>query len=224
MIEKRRYKRIVIQNMDITASTLFSTEVDVYDISPTGIAVTGTARLAIGRTYTLRLGVRGEGLSIKGTVRWERLTGSRKGGNDQVIPLYMAGIEFTDIFTEKGERLVKFLREISGTEHERLKGVRFKVLDNEKAVLDCVETYFVSVIGAGGALIETPLEFSVGSILPMELTFPDDERPIRFTGRVASCLPASQDNADRRKVGIEFRDMSEADRDRLLCFIAELSV
>lgn len=219
MKEKREYPRFSVEDLDLRTSTVVSTEVDIHDISPTGVAISGSKRLSIGREYTLNFGGKGDMLSVKGIVKWEVLAGSRKASQEEVIPIYMAGIEFKDVLTEKAAHLIDFIKKIVDVKDERLKGIRVNILTHEKAVLRCMETYLVKVISLGGMLIETKHELPVEDIFPMELTFPDDDIPIHFRGKIACCQEVQTEGVRHYKTGIEFIDMAMADKSRIEAFV-----
>jgi Tfp pilus assembly protein PilZ len=219
MKEKRAYPRFSVEELDFRTSTVVSTEVDIHDISPTGVAVSGSKRLNIGREYTLKFGDKDDMLPVKGIVKWEVLAGNREASQEEVIPIYLAGIEFKDVLTEKAAHLIDFIKKIVDVKDERLKGIRFKIRTHEKAVLCCMETYSVKLISLGGMLIETKHELPVEDTFPMELTFPDDDIPIHFRGRIACCQEVQTEGVRHYKTGIEFINMETGDKSRIEAFV-----
>jgi Tfp pilus assembly protein PilZ len=196
-----------------------STEVDIHDISPTGVSISGPKRLNIGREYALRFGGEGDILALKGIVKWEVLAGNRKVSQEDFIPIYMAGIEFKNVLTDRAARIIEFIKKIADVKDERLKGIRVKIRTHEKAVLCCMETYSVKLISLGGMLIETKHELPVEDIFPMELTFPDDDIPIHFRGKIACCQEVQTEGVRHYKTGIEFIDMETGDKSRIEAFV-----
>ncbi len=109
---------------------------------------------------------------------------------------------------------------VQGPEH-RLTGLRFNISKPGKAVLHFPSHYSVDKISSGGMLIESNEALEVESRFPMELTIPDEE-PISFTGRVASCVLVTGKGVEHFDIGIQFLEMSEADKNKVEEFIALL--
>jgi hypothetical protein len=131
----------------------------------------------------------------------------------------MAGIEFKDVLTQKAAHLIDFIKKIVDIKDKRLKGIRVKIRTHEKAVLCWMETYLVKVIGLGGMLIEMKHELPVEDVFQMELTFPDDDIPIHFRGKIACCQEVQTEGVRHYKTGIEFIDMEMGDKSRIEAFV-----
>jgi Tfp pilus assembly protein PilZ len=215
MQENRLYKRFTVEEMDVQTARISSTKVEIHDISPMGASIIGSKKLNIGREYTLKFGNEDPSFSAKGIVKWEMLIGSRKISEKEVAPLYAAGLEFKGILTAKAAPIIEYISRHMDTRDRRLRGIRFKVLAADLAVLSSLEFYAVRVISLGGMLIETKQEFLTETTFPMELLLPDDERPLFFTGRIAHCNAVPRGDALRYNVGIEFAEMKENDKARL---------
>jgi len=226
----RRYKRFKVDVMEINGMMMFANEVEILDISIGGISLRADRRMNIGSEYSLKLRDKSSVIPLKGTVVWSVLSGTGKGLDGGTVPLYTAGMRFQDLSSEKIGELTRF---IAGHRHEQhgdddmhcLSGLRFNIRYNidakEKAVLSYPESYQVRKISLGGMLIESTREMEVEKRLPMELTLPRNV-PISFEGRVASCLPAKQEEPKLYAIGIEFVDIAESDRAMLAEFIATL--
>lgn len=219
MEENRRYPRVVVEGLDFRALMIFSTEVEIHDISPTGVSIRGTKRLNIGSGYTLKFGEKDHAISIKGVVKWETLIGNKKVSEREITPIYMSGLEFAGVMTDKGSEIIDFIKKIIGVKENRLRGIRFKIHTVEKAVLNYKETYMVQMISLSGMLIETRHELPAEKLFPMELLLPEEDVPIHFKGRIASCLELQFETEKQYKIGIEFVSMSEGDRFKLKGFI-----
>ncbi len=220
MKDKRLYRRFAVEDLDVQTATISSAAVEIRDISPVGVSIVGTKKLNIGREYTVKFGSGMRLFSAKAVVKWEKLTGSRKVSEKEVEPLYLAGLEFTEVLTAKAAPIMDFIAKHTDLGNRRLKGIRFRINSGETAVLDNIETYCVKVISLGGMLIETKQEFLLGNVFPMELLLPDDERPLFFKGRIAHCNAARRGDAGRYDVGIEFVEMNEQDKLRIRDFTA----
>lgn len=225
---KRRYKRYVVQGMDFRARTIFDTEIELLDISLGGARIKSQRSLKMGTNYLIKLLSEKALLSLKCDVKWEVLSGSIKDGTHNIIPIYTIGIEFKDIPSNKLEQLKNFMKivglpdEQPFVDEKRLSGLRFKIKSKEMAIIDGQDIYIVKKISLGGMRIESNYEIQIDNRYPMELFFPDDKIPIKFQGRVASCIPIPDKSPESHDTGIEFLDIEEEDRERLRTFIQSL--
>ncbi len=216
--EKRIYTRFTVEDMDVQTARISRTEVEIHDISPMGISIVGPRKLNIGKEYSVKFGRAEQPVAARGIVKWEMLVGGRKISEEEVLPVYMAGLEFTDVLTARAAPIMDFIN--MGCEHreQRIRGVRFRITSGEKAVLDCVETYAVKIISLSGMLIEARHDLPVGTAYPMELLLPDEDNPLAFRGRIAYCHGEQKENIVLYRIGIEFSEMAEEDRSRLQGF------
>jgi len=220
--ERRRHKRFLIEGMDVKCRRLFATDVKILNISFGGIALSLNKRLQMGDEYTLKLESEDNTISLKGVVVWEKMTGLANEVQGRKFPVYEAGIRFNEVLTGKGTDLLNFIREnISDkTMNTRVEGLRVKFIRPERTVIvDDRESYFVKMISFGGMLIETKEELDIESRFPMEMSFPEDNRPIKFMGRTAYCVEMPGKTPKRYDTGIEFIEMNEKERARLKEFI-----
>ena len=219
--EKRQRKRFVVEDMEIHGKMVFATEVRVLNISVSGISVKADRRLDIGKDYTLKLVEGDKEMSLKGTVVWSSISGSREGLRGEAVPLYTAGLKFSNLVTDKMTELGQFIgMHLNGDDH-RLGGLRVAVLGQERAVLDYPSQYRVKKLSLSGMQIESTQAIRPEARFPMEMSLPE-EGPIRFTGRVTSCRLVRDEGADHYDIGIAFMNMTEKDIDRLKEFISLL--
>ena len=102
----RKFQRYVVEGMDIHARTVFNMEADVLDLSLSGASIQSTQRLNMGSTYTFKF-TRGDNLtSVSGVVVWEKLVGTKKNEKGEMMPVYLAGVQFSDILTDKAQELI----------------------------------------------------------------------------------------------------------------------
>jgi hypothetical protein len=223
-VGKRRYKRFVVENMDIHAKTLFATEAELLDISVTGACVTAQKSLRFADKHLIKLESEGMHLPIQCFVIWKNLSGSARNPSGEFIPVYKAGVAFKGISSDKLVSLKDFIR-MSGIPKERKlsneygpSALRFRIHTNEKAVLYYQRTSTVKKISLCGMLIELYNGVKIDKRFPMALFLPNENRPIRFHGRVASCIEIPGKKL-KRDIGIEFIDMPENGRVRLSTFL-----
>ena len=221
MEDKRRHPRFTVEGLQ--GAMVFTTPVEIVNMSLGGAAVRANIRLDIGREYVLKLRVDGDGVEIKGLVVWSTLSGLRRTDEGESISQYSAGIKFRDVLTQQLAELLEFIDQNKVNPEKRLSGIRFRITASGKAELDTSQLYEVQLISLCGMLIRTEHDLQIEGQYPMEIAVPGDE-PIRFTGRVASSLEVQGDagGPSFHEVGIEFLQMPANDRARLDAFVATL--
>ena len=223
MIEKRTHPRHIVAGMGIHAKTLFNVEVEILDISTSGASIRSTKRLEIGSEYLFKVEHKDSIISVKGVIVWATLTGSSRISERETIPIYTAGVAFSDMLTDKGEQLREFIAvKIKELRERRLSGVRIKSDDPGKLVLSHLETCVVKDLSFGGVRIETREEPSGETAFQLEILLPENEAPLHSAARVAFCRQIPEETPQRYTVGVEFNDMSDEDRARLKQFIETL--
>jgi c-di-GMP-binding flagellar brake protein YcgR len=222
MKDKRRYKRFTLKVLEVTGKMIFATEVEVVDISIGGISIKANRRLNIGGEYSLKLEDRNTAISLKGTVVWSSLSETKAGHAGEAIPIYKAGLKFTNISAEKITELLEFIEDHKKEEvyvmgSSRL-NIRFHIDDSKKTLLNFPETYTVKKISLGGMLIESAVGLAIESRIPMEL-FLHNDKMVKFIGRIASCVPLKVGSEELCDIGIEFLDLTNGDKNILKSFI-----
>jgi c-di-GMP-binding flagellar brake protein YcgR len=220
--EKRKYKRFLIEGMDVQCNILFTTEVRLLNISLGGAALSLTKRLNMGSEYTLKIDSEDDTISLKGTVVWEKMTSVTREVRGRRLPVYEAGIRFNNVLTERGADLINFIRENISEDavKTRVQGLRVNIIQPGKTViLDDRRTCSVKIISLGGMLLETEEALNTEGRFLMEIIFPEDKKSIRTLGRTAYCVEIPGKTPKRYDAGIEFIEMSEKDKARLKEFI-----
>ena len=108
MRDKRRYKRVTLNDLEVNGKMIAATEMKVVDISISGISLKANSRLDIGVEYPLKL----EGktaVSLRGTVVWCSLNETRKRSDGEMMAIYSAGLKFKKMSTEKTTELLNFI-------------------------------------------------------------------------------------------------------------------
>ncbi len=227
MLDRRRYKRFSVDGLKIKSKMILANEVNILDISYSGISLKVDKRLNIGAEYSLKISNRGGLINLKGRVVWSRLSETRGNARGDVIPFYTAGMQFSSLSDEALKELSDFIEkhtkeDFDVAEADRRKGqrfhIRFYIGGNEKAILNYPENCSVRKISLGGMLLESTLPLERNSRFPMEIFF-HNEGVVRVSGRVASCGR----NSDLYDIGIEFIDMPDRGREVITEFIATLS-
>jgi hypothetical protein len=218
MSEKRRHKRFVVEGIEGTL--MFTTDVEILNISINGVALRAKRRLEIGREYTLKLEYKDRIVSLAGVVVWSVLSELHRDKHAENVPFYKAGMKFTDVISNKMAKLLEFIETYKLTEEHRL-NVRFSVTSPDKAILGGPYNYQVKKISGSGMLIETDMPLDLEERLPMEF-FPEGENPIKFMGRIASCIEITSAVPKHYDIGVEFVEMAKDDESRLKQFIETL--
>ena len=201
---------------------MFTTPVEIVNMSMGGAAVRADMRLNIGREYSLRLEVESQGLSVKGLVVWSTLSGIRRNDRGESVSQYSAGLKFKDVISDQLEQLLGFIDTNKVNPEKRLAGLRFRVHTPGRAMLDTAQGYEVLLMSLSGMLIRTEQDLALDGVHQMEI-IPAGEVPIRFTGRVASTIEVQDEGPISHEIGIEFVEMSANDRARLDAFVAMLA-
>ena len=217
--KRRRHPRFTVE--DVRGELVFTSSVEVLNLSLGGVAIRADRRLNIGASYTLKLEMGDHFVAVQGVVVWAVLSGRRKAHGEHV-PEYSAGLKFVDVLTDKVVGLMDFIDENRIVEEHRLAGLRFQVEAQGKALIDAVESYRVRLISLSGMLIESERALELDRVYAMRFQAPDGE-PVAFAGRIASCQADGAGGPRRYRMGVAFVEMAEKDRDRLESFVTSLT-
>jgi len=223
MQNTRRYKRYKANLIGINGRIILAKFVKILDISIGGLSLQTEKRLNIGNEYTLKIDSKEKVFTVKGIAVWSVLNNKIKDSKGNIVPIYTAGIKFTNVSGEKINEIADFMRtykrdidhkvNVFSSSGRRLY-IRIHFTTPEKAVLNYQEAYRVKILSLGGMLIESSHSLEVESTLPMELIFPED-KSIIFQGRVASCLQEKGKDLVHYDIGIDFVNMTEKDKEIL---------
>ena len=104
--EKRLHKRLSVKNMNIQSEMSLAKKLIIINISSGGVLVKADRRLNIGNTYILKIGYKDNVLFARAVVKWSFLVESIEDRDGNIVPLYMAGMQFDEVSSEKGEEIV----------------------------------------------------------------------------------------------------------------------
>jgi hypothetical protein len=226
MHDRRPHKRYTVDLLDITSALIEANGIKIINISEKGIALRASRRLNIGETYILKIRSEDTILNLQGVVVWSRISQIRKSHHSNTIPVYTAGVEFTELSNDKRENLVRFIETHKTAANEdgqpsddmRL-SIRVQVDAPEEAfILDQTENQKVTQLSFSGARIQSKYPLKVNSNIPMMLSLSEDNFII-FQGRIASCLLIRDAYPRAYDVGMEFTELSEQEREILVEFI-----
>jgi hypothetical protein len=227
MPERRPYKRYQVDLLGVTCSAIQTNEVDMVNISLKGISLRVKKRLNMGETYTLKIKSKNLVINLKCIVIWSKISGNRKDVHGNAVPLYSAGLEFTDVSDDNRKQISNFIgahkKDENNLDMETMDGMRFsprvQVVDPEEAfIIDQTENHTVKKLSYSGALIESRYPMKVSKTVPMMLNLSQDKFFV-FRGKVASCFLIRNAYPKAYDIGIEFTYISENERLLLSDFI-----
>jgi len=214
--DKRRHKRYAVEG--ISGNVLYTSELEVLNISLEGTAIETSRRLELNREYTFKIRHRGAFMNFKGLVVWATLVSKVNRTTGITSPLYRVGIRFTETLSEKTQKLYEFIEENKVKSLEkRLGGIRVKIAADEKVKIDMPHEYKVKKMSLSGMLVETVYPLTEDSKNSIELFL--SGHPLKIIVRVANCKEVILDGSEKYEIGIEFLWMSEQDEDILRNFL-----
>ncbi len=231
MQEKRQYKRFRVDIMEINGRMTFARDVKILNISIGGVSIKADRRLNINNEYTLKIEGKKKSLTVKGIVVWSLISGSTQDFYGNFIPIYTAGMKFTELSDAKKIEIITFLQEhkIDADKQVDMYSpnglrlyVRIHIEAQAKAILNFQEDYKVKKISLGGMLIESEHVLELESKIEMEITL-NEGKTVYVLGRVASCLLETATDLKHCDIGIEFLEMPDNDREILNGFIRLLN-
>ena len=217
--DNRRNKRYIVDGL--AGNVLYTSELEVLNLSIDGAAIETARRLELTRDYTFKIKYNDSFISLRGQVIWAILVSRVDKHTGTIIPVYRAGIRFTDILNEKASMLIKFIEDNKIRKLEnRLGGVRFKLSAKEQMKVDLTHEYRVKKISLSGMLVETEYPLEVESCHDIELFI--NSHGLAILGRVANIKEVITDGVNKYEIGIEFFEISEDNEQRLLEFLNSL--
>ena len=223
MDENRRYKRFSVDIMEINGKMVLATYVKILDISIGGISFKANRRLNIASEYTIKMESKGRELTVKGFIVRSLLSESIKDAHGNVVPVYIAGMKFSDTSETKMEEIKAFIAnnlkdvnkqvDLCSPSGKRLY-LRVIIKDPEQSVLNVEESCKVKNISLGGMCIESEHALEIGSVVPVQVLFAEG-RSISVTVKIVSSILNSNNGLAQYDIGTAFLEMPEKDREIL---------
>jgi hypothetical protein len=113
--EQRQHKRYPADGIHINIRMLFATEVKVCNLSLGGISFETDRRLNVGRPYKFRMETQGIMTTVEGIIVWCSLIKSSKDAKENIVPVYRAGMKFTNVLQEKMSLIIDSIALQNGT-------------------------------------------------------------------------------------------------------------
>jgi hypothetical protein len=206
--DNRRCKRYFVDGMH--GNLLYSSDLEILNISIDGAAIETTKRLELNREYAFKIKYKDINLTLKGRVVWAILISKEKKDSKTSVPVYRAGVAFADTLSEKTNMLLDFIEENKIKIFEdRIGTVRFKITNTDNIRIDLPHRYKVKKISLAGMLAETEYPLEIDSDHDIELFLNDNV--VNIVGRIVNCEKLQAEKADIYDIGIEFMQMSDRD-------------
>jgi len=152
----------------------------ILNISVQGMAIQTPLNLKVNNRVSLNLRNGKTVSQLNANVVWSSLEGYRQQDEDNV-PLYRAGLMFTNTINESGTMTMNFIHSSIGQSLQKRMFQRFKVERNDTIQIDMNIDFFVRKIGLEGMLIETRFPLEVDSRLLIQMSL--GSSLIRVTGK-----------------------------------------
>ncbi len=199
--EHRKFRRYEVDS--VHGKMAYLSDINILNISMDGAAIATTQRLSIDREYALKLNYESSSLTLRGKIVWSVLSHSKTLKNGEVVPVYKAGVKFTNVLTDAATNLITYIEKsrISDLE-KRILGVRFKVQQPDNAMINMPCEYDIKKISLAGMLIASDIAHEIDSEHEMEIHL--DGTPIAVVGRIANRAEAKGEGGVKYDIGIEF--------------------
>ena len=217
--DKRKSRRHAVEG--ISGNVLYTSALEVLNISIDGAAIETSRRLELNREYTFKIKRGRACLDLRGLIVWATLVSKTDKETGTIMPVYRVGVRFTDTLSDKANMLRQFIEEnkIKSIE-KRLGGVRFKIRNGEKVKIDLQHEYRVKKISLSGMLVDTAFPLELNARHNIELFL--NGHALQITIRVAHSRDITVDGITRYDIGIEFIEMSGQDANVLQNFLNAL--
>jgi hypothetical protein len=192
-------------------------------MSISGVAIKVDRALRVGGEYALNLQLQNKVVAVHALVIWCVLGEIRKGTGGEAMPVYSAGMKFTDVLSPKLMELISFIDKHKIVEEHRLGGLRVHIDAPGKAMLEVPQVYRVKVISLSGMLVDMEEGLELDRVCPMEVALKQGGEPIRFSGRIVYCVEAVDQDTRRHEIGVAFEEMDLEEKKRLAEFIDSIS-
>ncbi|HVR71605.1 MAG TPA: PilZ domain-containing protein [Vicinamibacteria bacterium] len=220
-MDHRLHTRFTVEG--IHGKMILASHVDILNMSISGVAVKVDRALRVGGEYALSLQLQNRQITVHALVVWCVLGEIRKGTGGEAVPVYSAGMKFTDVLSPKLMELISFIDRHKIVEEHRLGGLRVHIDAPGKALLDVPHAYRVKVISMSGMLIEMEEGLELDRICPMEFSLKPGGEPIRCSGRIVYCVETVDQETRRHEIGVAFEDMDLEEQKRLAEYIESIS-
>lgn len=199
--DNRKFRRYDVDS--VHGKMAYISDINILNISLDGAAIATTQRLAIDREYAINLRYGDCSLTVRGKIVWSVLSHSRTLENGEVVPVYKAGVKFTNVLTNEANDLITYIRKSRISDREkRILGVRFKVQQPDDAAINMPCEYEIRRISLSGMLISSETAHEIDSEHDMEINL--NGTSITVVGRIANCAEVKAADTVKYNIGVAF--------------------
>ncbi len=215
MEDRRRYKRLRLDLLDINGKMSLAEKVEIDNISIGGVSLKADRRLNFGKEIMLKLGDKASSIDVRGVVVRSQLSGIEDRANGQQSMVYKVGMMFKD---GQSNTISEFLKSATQNREqeepvavERRLSIRFSITTPQEKLLSFPAQFKVKTMSLTGMLIESEQALSIESAIPMTLSLNTD-RDMHLVGRVVSCQMSDNKRQTAHEIGVEFVNLTDKDR------------
>ncbi len=199
--DRRRHRRKSVRGL--RGSFPLRYEVEVLNMSASGLAIECRRPLEVGSAYQLVLPASRKTFEVRADVRWHRLARVERSGSG-LLAVFRSGLDFANSLDEKSRQRLTLLKRRERADGERRLSKRFKVGLAGPATVTMRQSFSVLVLSLSGMLIETARPVDSGSLLDLKLVAGDRTLPV--VGRVANVEPAGRGEGCQAGIAFDFLD------------------
>ena len=217
--ENRKFRRYEVDS--VHGRMAYLSDINILNISMDGAAIATTQRLSLDREYALKLNYENSSVTLRGKIVWSVLSHSKTLKNGEVVPVYKAGVKFTNVLTNEATNLITYIEKSRTSDMEkRILGVRFKVRQPDNAMITMPCEYEIKKISLAGMLIGSDSAHVIDSEHEMEIQL--NGTPVTVIGRIANLAEAKGEGAAKYDIGVEFIRVPEEELKILTSYIDAL--
>jgi hypothetical protein len=129
----------------------------VLDIGLAGLAIETDTRLTPQHALGMRIGTSVDELELSGKVVWCFFHGTATAPTGEQLPVYRAGIEFSDVLTPRASELIRFLEAHAVVTMETRLFGRFRLDEAGPVSVHSKAPFRITAVGANEVEVETQL-------------------------------------------------------------------
>jgi len=107
--ERRQHKRFNVEGMPIDCDMASASLVKIMNISSSGVLVMADKLINIGKSYALKIGYKDKVLLVKAIAVRALLVDCVKEANGDIVPIYIAGMQFGDVLRGEVREIIRLL-------------------------------------------------------------------------------------------------------------------
>lgn len=212
--ERRHFQRYDVD--DVRGRLAVRTELEILNLSLTGLAAVGRVAVPPGERRTITLAAADGGEIVLEAVSQRCVL------RDVASRQYEIGFDFTHDLGGKAPKILRFLEAHIVVDVDRRVAGRFELAHHDRIAMRELFDFEVRRISRTGMLVETPL-LVVEENDVLDLHLDTEELPLETRVRVASVQRDTHIDSDRAtRLGLEFLDLDDRQIGDLSRFIREL--